>query len=85
MPSTNKRINLTISEPLYEKISAYRDENGIVSDAGACIQLISAQLKGLESTKQLMQVMRKFSAEELEHMSREGLNAINQLDIFPTK
>ena len=74
MPTTNKRINLTVPDVLYEKIQAYKDENGIQSDASACIQLISAQLRGLENTKQMLDAMRQFKPDELKALADIGLS-----------
>lgn len=45
MPTKKKRINLTVTEDLYKKIVAYRNEHCILSDAAACVQLIFLQLK----------------------------------------
>lgn len=73
MPTTNKRINLTVPDVLYEKIQAYRDENGIQSDASACVQLISAQLRSLETTKAMLAAMNKLSHEQLQQLSKEGI------------
>lgn len=74
MPTTNKRINLTVPDVLYEKIQAYKGENGIQSDASACIQLISAQLRSLENSKAMLEAMRKFTPEQLQQISNEGIN-----------
>lgn len=81
MPTSNKRINLTIPAVLYEKIAAYRAENGIISDASACVQLIQAQLRNLESSKIMMEAMRKLSPEQLEQISKEGLDALRKGDL----
>ena len=83
MPTKNKRINLTIPEPLYEQIAAFRDENGISSDAGACLQLIRAQLRGLETSKAMLQAMRQFTPEQLEQLSKEGLSALQKISFSP--
>lgn len=50
MPSRNKRINLTVPAELYAKIQAYRLENGITSDAAACMQLITVRLLSVLSS-----------------------------------
>ena len=85
MPTKNKRINLTVPEPLYEKIVAFREEAGITSDASACIQLISAQLKGLENTKLMLQAMQRFTPEQLDQMSREGFETLRQEGFLPKR
>ena len=46
MPSDKKRINLTIPDELYVRLQAYKNEQGISSDARACLQLIVQQLTG---------------------------------------
>lgn len=74
MPTKNKRINLTVPEPLYEKIMAFKDENGIASDAGACLQLISAQLRGLETTNQMMEALKHLSPEQMKSIASIGID-----------
>lgn len=83
MPTRNKRINLTVPEVLYEKIAAFRDENGISSDASACIQLISAQLKSLENTKAMLQAMQMLTPEQFDRMSKEGISALRNEGFLP--
>lgn len=83
MPTKNKRINLTVPEPLYEQIAAFREENGIGSDAGACLQLIRTQLRGLETSKAMLQAMRQFTPEQLEQLSKEGLSALQKISFSP--
>lgn len=85
MPTKNKRINLTVPETLYEKIAAFRDENGISSDAGACLQLISTQLRGLENTKLMFEAMSRFSPEELKRLSEEGLDTLRKEGLLSPK
>lgn len=85
MPTKNKRINLTVPEPLYEKIVAFRDESGITSDASACIQLISAQLRGLEQTKLMLDAMRQFTPEQLTQLSKEGYETLQKEGFLPKK
>ena len=85
MPTKNKRSNLSVSEPLYEKIAAFRDENGIASDAGACLQLISAQLRGLENGKAMLEAMSKFSIEELNQLSAIGLDTLRKEGLLSPK
>ena len=57
MPSKLKRINLTVPEVVYEQIKVYKDANGIMSDASACLQLIQQQLKAQEESKIMMNLV----------------------------
>lgn len=79
MPTTNKRINITVPEPLYNRIQAYKEKNGIGSDAAACIQLIKRQLDGLEEAEMMMQLVSKYSLDELKQLSDFGLGAIKEM------
>lgn len=79
MPTTNKRINITVPENLYKRIEAYKLKNGVSSDAAACIQLIVKQLDGLDEMAQLMQIASKFSVDELCEISRIGIQDIKKL------
>ena len=76
MPSNNKRVNLTISDQVYERIQAYKLKNGISSDATACMQLIVRQLDGIENAEKMMQMMSRFTLEEVQKMSELGLKSI---------
>lgn len=40
MPTKKKRINLTVPEKTYMRISKIREECGLLSDAAVCIALI---------------------------------------------
>ncbi len=83
MPTKNKRINLTVPEALYAKIQAFREENGIASDASACIQLISAQLRGMETTKSMLQLMGQCTPEQLMALTKEGYTALREEGFLP--
>jgi len=85
MPTKNKRINLTVPEPLYEKILAFREENGIASDASACIQLISAQLRGQENMKVMLQAMQQYSPDQLMQLTKEGYDALREEGLLSSK
>lgn len=85
MPTKNKRINLTVPEPLYEKIMAFKDENGIASDAGACLQLISAQLRGLEGMKAMREAMQGFTLNQVLQLSKEGLEDLQEQNLISFK
>ena len=83
MPTNNKRINLTVPEPLYKKIVAFREESGITSDASACIQLISAQLRSLENSKVMLEAMRKLTPEQLMDITKEGFDTMREEGLLP--
>lgn len=76
MPTTNKRINLTLPETVYERILAYKQKNGITSDASACLQLIVRQLDSIATGEQMMQLMSRFSLDEIKEISDIGLAEI---------
>ena len=73
MPSDKKRINLTIPDELYVRLQAYKNEQGISSDASACVQLIVQQLNGLEQSKAMLRLINNCSVEQLNKLSMEGL------------
>ena len=73
MPTTNKRINLTIPENIYERLLSYKQKNGITSDSSACLQLIVRQLDSIAHGEQMMQMMSRFSLDELKQISDIGL------------
>ena len=72
MPSDKKRINLTIPDELYARLQAYKTEQGISSDASACLQLIVQQLNGLEQSKAMLRLINNCSVEQLTKLSEEG-------------
>ena len=57
MPSTKKRINLTVPDNIYEMLQKYKHENGLTSDATACLQLVVQQLKAQENGKAFFNFM----------------------------
>lgn len=73
MPSDKKRINLTIPDELYARLQAYKNEQGISSDASACLQLIVQQLNGLEQSKAMLRLINNCSVEQLNKLSMDGL------------
>ena len=79
MPTTNKRINITVPEQLYKRIEAYKLKNGVLSDAAACMQLIVRQLDGLDQMAQMMQLVTKFTPDELQEISKLGMQEIKAL------
>lgn len=76
MPTTNKRINLTVPEHIYNRLENYKAKNGITTDAAACLQLIVRQLDGIENTERMMEMAMRFKPEELERLSSIGLETI---------
>lgn len=83
MPTKNKRVNLTIPDVLYEKIQQFKLENGISSDASACVQLISMQLRGQETTKQMFAMIRTLSPEQLKVLYEQGYQDLSKLNFQP--
>ena len=79
MPTTNKRINITVPEVLYTRIQLYKEKNGITSDAAACIHLIKRQLDGIEETEKMLEFMNKIPIEDLKKISDIGLESFKQL------
>ena len=75
MPSDKKRINLTVPEDIYQDLQEFKSENGISNDASACLQLVIRQLRAENNSKVMLDTMRKFSPEDLERISAEGLRA----------
>ncbi len=78
MPTTNKRINLTVPAHIYERIDNYKAKNGISSDAAACLQLIIRQLDGQDNTEKMLGMVSRFSMEELQRISSMGFKAIKE-------
>lgn len=78
MPSDKKRINLTVPDNVYARLQTYKEEYGIASDATACLQLIIQQLNGLENTKQMFQLVKEYSADQLLALSKEGFLAVKE-------
>lgn len=78
MPTTNKRVNLTIPDVIYTRLQVYKEKNGISSDAAACLQLIKQQLNGIEQTEKMLDLMKHIPMEELKSLSNIGLEAIKQ-------
>ena len=76
MPTINKRINLTIPDNIYERLLAYKQKNGITSDSSACLQLIDRQLDSIAEGEKMMELMSKFSLDELKQISDLGLSEL---------
>lgn len=78
MPTSKKRVNLALSDEVYERLQRYREKNGITSDAGACVMLIVQQLDEIENNEKMMDMMSRFSLEELQKLSNLGLAMIQK-------
>lgn len=76
MPTTKKRVNLTITDELYDRILRYKKKNGVTSDASACLQLISLQLDSVEQTEQLLRMVSQFTPDELKQINNIGMNQL---------
>ena len=78
MPTKNKRVNLAIPDAVYERLLKYKEKNGITSDAGACLMLIVRQLDAIEESEKMMDMISRFSIDELQKLSTLGLAMIQQ-------
>lgn len=78
MPTKNKRVNLAIPDTVYERLLKYKEKNGITSDAGACLMLIVRQLDAIDESEKMMDMMSRFSMDELQKLSTLGLAMIQQ-------
>lgn len=76
MPSTKKRINLTVPDNIYERLQVYKTKNGIENDASACLQLIVRQLDGQEQTESMLKLINNTSVENLLRISQEGFSTL---------
>lgn len=72
MPSTKKRINLTVPEHIYNQLQIYKEQNGISNDASACMQLIVQQLKAHENGLLMKKILLNATPESLTDLSAEG-------------
>lgn len=78
MPTIKKRVNLALSDDVYQRLQKYREKNGITSDAGACVMLIVQQLDAIENNEKMMDMISRFSLEELQSLSNLGLAMIQR-------
>ncbi len=76
MPTQKKRVNLALSEQVDEKLQRYKAKNGISSDAGACVMLITRQLDAIEENERMLQMLSKFTPDELQQLSNIGVSEI---------
>ena len=72
MPTTNKRVNLTFTEEVYEKLQNYKQKSASASDAAACMQLVKLQLQAQETNEQLLKLIRTIPEDQLNAISSEG-------------
>lgn len=79
MPTTNKRINLTIPEQIYDRLQNYKQKNGITSDASACLQLVIRQLDSIENGERMLQMVSRFTEEELQQLTSLSVPFVKQL------
>ena len=76
MPSTKKRINLTVPDGVYQQLKAYMDTQGIDSDATACLMLIRQQLQAQENGKMMINLLRQTSVEQFAKNAAEGFQFV---------
>ena len=77
MPSTKRRINLTVPDNIYDKLQTYKYENGLENDATACLQLIVQQLNNFENNKTMMQLLREIPLDALLKSAERGFDLIH--------
>jgi len=78
MPTTNKRVNLTLTDDIFEKLQIFKKKNGIMSDATACLQLVTLQLQAQENNEQVLKLMQNLTTEQLKAISNNGLEYIKE-------
>lgn len=78
MPTDKKRINLTIPDPIYQKLLVFKERNGITNDATACLQLITQQLKSQEESELMLKLLRETPADQLLKLSNQGLAELKE-------
>ena len=79
MPSTKKRINLTVPDALYERIQQYKEKQGVLNDASACMQLISQQLQAQEQNEMMTNLLRSMPMEQVLSVTTDGIKALKKL------
>lgn len=84
MPSKKRRINLTVSDEIYEQLQKYKLENGLENDATACLQLVVRQLRSEENAKELTKLLHNLNEEQLMGLCSTGISHSKaQLDNLP--
>lgn len=66
MPSTKKRINLTVPDSLYQRLQQYKEQNGMSCDATACLQLITKQLNSEEEIAFFKKIFGSISPQDFQ-------------------
>ena len=79
MPTSKKRINLSVPDMVYARLQAYKAEVGVESDATACMQLIVQQLTAHENTKAVLKMVQDSSIDQLMQLSKEGYTTLKEL------
>ena len=79
MPSTKKRVNLTLPDDIYERLQAYERKNGLTNDATACLQLVVKQLNAIDQSEIVLNYISSSSLEQLNQLSAEGMEALKLL------
>ena len=74
MPSTKKRINLTVPDAIYQRLQEYKAAKGIPNDASACLQLIVQQLSAESQNEMIAKLLRENSVEQLMQFTRVGMD-----------
>ncbi len=78
MPTTNKRVNLTLTDDVYERLQNYKKKSGLSSDATACLQLVNLQLQAQEANEQLLKIIRTIPEDQLKTISSEGFRFLKE-------
>lgn len=73
MPTDKKRINISIPDDVYLRLQNYRKKYALSTDAGACLQLIIQQLDNIDKSEQMLQMVARFTPDELKTLSDVGL------------
>lgn len=78
MPTTKKRVNLTIPDEIYNQLQEYKADNALENDATACLQLIVLQLRAQKNTKIMWDALQNATKEEILKASEEGIDLLYQ-------
>lgn len=76
MPTTNKRVYITIPASVEEDLKNYMARYGIRTYATACTQLITRALENERKAQETMDMLKQFTPEQLEAFSAIGLQAL---------
>ena len=72
MKDGNKRVNLTISPDIYDRLQAFKKKYGIDTDASAAKQLIVRQLISLEQAEAYTEFMKALPPEKIVELATKG-------------